>query len=1121
MDQFVADVTELQRRTAMASLISAEGSSSSSSSSAAPPKYTSVARWELASATSDGSGGGLVVLNRLDSRDGFSLHCRVPPQYPNTHPSAAVVYFYRSAARDPFDFAARRRRKAAAEAAAKELRAAAVARKQQRRAAWEQKRGGSEGGNNSSSSFDSYTSSSDFDSDAEDFSASAVASSLSAALAGRVYDHVPALLDRFYGGRAFSDAVLKGYPKEGANAIAAAGAEADARGEGLDNSLPHGDTQTRRPPAAAAAKKRPIARRPQPSVPAPAAPLPTAGLTEEQRQQAGWLPSLDTDAYDYSHIYKDAPSAAAAASGGARGGGGARAAAASASSSAAAAAPADSRDNDDDGTFVSAPQKKATTAAVTGIVGGTAGTSASSSSGGRGGAAATALSPVVLRHLRDIESLCHNDYTDGDAFGGGGGGRGQAISEAGGGDERPPANGMPTALVSHDTARERFIVDVGVGLGFLPPLRCRALGLDRGSLLVARLAFPATGANASSYWSGHEAVRVERSFLCRPEHFGRPNAAEESAAAKAAEVASAGGGGEDGGQRQQPSTTATAPSGATSASHTAPVPWYARNRLQDCIARNQLAMQRMAVAEQRARVAAMGLVSDASSPTNTTATGGGIGGVKGGGSVGGGGGADGVDQLFKAPEERFFDTATRAETTTGGAGSFGGGSSSRGLLNSIGDTNDEDDAWGNAARPRPPPALRGGLLAAVQRCLLYLVRRCTSVCLVCDDALGYAGSKVGICPKPLCQHTSQRFGISTDLVAELTASGGVCELLLNLTRCAASVGGTRDTFEPMCPVNITEELAAAAAAAGVGRGGASPTPTLYQQGASPTSPVRGDGFGTASLSPTEPQRAHFYVDGFGTSAKDFGLIGSTIDSIPPIAELIANCGGSAARLREYLQRAAGPLAYPLLRWVIASNHAHLEPVPQEHLIAGVGTVHQFYLISSNPDKERRFREARRRAERTNADGVGTFYAWHGSGAGNWHCILRLGLRNYSGTKLMSTGQVYGAGVYFAKTLATSLPYMGPPQKGWSNSAKIAWQQTTPEQVAAAAASGAKLQKGLHVISLCEVVKAASGWKDFDTGIVTVQDEDLIATRFLFVYPNGPPPATSIGRIHVPTGMFSD
>jgi len=44
--------------------------------------------------------------------------------------------------------------------------------------------------------------------------------------------------------------------------------------------------------------------------------------------------------------------------------------------------------------------------------------------------------------------------------------------------------------------------------------------------------------------------------------------------------------------------------------------------------------------------------------------------------------------------------------------------------------------------------------------------------------------------------------------------------------------------------------------------------------------------------------------------------------------------------------------------------------------------------------------------------------------GNWHCILRRGLKNYSNTELMSCGAAHGAGIYLAQDSGTSLGYAG-------------------------------------------------------------------------------------------------
>ncbi len=43
-------------------------------------------------------------------------------------------------------------------------------------------------------------------------------------------------------------------------------------------------------------------------------------------------------------------------------------------------------------------------------------------------------------------------------------------------------------------------------------------------------------------------------------------------------------------------------------------------------------------------------------------------------------------------------------------------------------------------------------------------------------------------------------------------------------------------------------------------------------------------------------------------------------------------------------------------------------------------------------------------------------------AGNWHSILRIGLRNYSNTPLMSAGAAYGPGIYLAPNSNVSIGY---------------------------------------------------------------------------------------------------
>lgn len=52
------------------------------------------------------------------------------------------------------------------------------------------------------------------------------------------------------------------------------------------------------------------------------------------------------------------------------------------------------------------------------------------------------------------------------------------------------------------------------------------------------------------------------------------------------------------------------------------------------------------------------------------------------------------------------------------------------------------------------------------------------------------------------------------------------------------------------------------------------------------------------------------------------------------------------------------------------------------------------------------------------------YLFHGSPFHNWHSIIRNGLKNYSGTNKMTTGAVWGPGIYFSDDLSVSFEYAG-------------------------------------------------------------------------------------------------
>ena len=56
--------------------------------------------------------------------------------------------------------------------------------------------------------------------------------------------------------------------------------------------------------------------------------------------------------------------------------------------------------------------------------------------------------------------------------------------------------------------------------------------------------------------------------------------------------------------------------------------------------------------------------------------------------------------------------------------------------------------------------------------------------------------------------------------------------------------------------------------------------------------------------------------------------------------------------------------------------------------------------------------------------VNVVHMFHGSPLHNWYSIMRNGLKNYSGTNMMTTGQAHGPGVYLGADMNTSSSYCG-------------------------------------------------------------------------------------------------
>jgi len=201
-----------------------------------------------------------------------------------------------------------------------------------------------------------------------------------------------------------------------------------------------------------------------------------------------------------------------------------------------------------------------------------------------------------------------------------------------------------------------------------------------------------------------------------------------------------------------------------------------------------------------------------------------------------------------------------------------------------------------------------------------------------------------------------------------------------------------------------------------------------------------------------------------------------LQQCPPVLEL--NTWLQAGTFHEKCF-AISPLLYPLLRWIVATNRAHLKQLDQN---LDMGTEFQFILKSTTPEKEQIFQQAKIEHENS-------FFAWHGSPLGNWHSILRVGLKNYSDTVHQRNGRAYGPGIYMAVDAVTSLGYAAG-YATWKNS---------------------QFGTQLKCVALCEVINYGSPTNCLGrvhrpncshcTGapFYRIEAEEYVITRFFFIY----------------------
>jgi hypothetical protein len=147
-----------------------------------------------------------------------------------------------------------------------------------------------------------------------------------------------------------------------------------------------------------------------------------------------------------------------------------------------------------------------------------------------------------------------------------------------------------------------------------------------------------------------------------------------------------------------------------------------------------------------------------------------------------------------------------------------------------------------------------------------------------------------------------------------------------------------------------------------------------------------------------------------------------LNKLPSINEINSKNFQTDKELKNYLTN-IHYLLYDLLVHIINSCSIHLEYNDKKNnftIYSSVNKMNEFNKISSGNIIKK---------------------VYHGSNINNWHNILRIGLKNYSGTEKQANGSLYGSGIYLSKNKEISREYAKNSLSYWKGS-KIINKYTT-------------------------------------------------------------------------------
>mmetsp|Transcript_11550 Transcript_11550/g.11607 ORF Transcript_11550/g.11607 Transcript_11550/m.11607 type:complete len:696 (-) Transcript_11550:31-2118(-) len=210
------------------------------------------------------------------------------------------------------------------------------------------------------------------------------------------------------------------------------------------------------------------------------------------------------------------------------------------------------------------------------------------------------------------------------------------------------------------------------------------------------------------------------------------------------------------------------------------------------------------------------------------------------------------------------------------------------------------------------------------------------------------------------------------------------------------------------------------------------------------------------------------------SNKDIGTLQQIYRALPNPSALL-ELSHDENTLREVLTTMLGEngtLGYKIMRYIVATNRLMLVNLTGNNRIKQLDKIQQYFVTNHPAEAERAFQAKKKQN--------GSFFAFHGSAIENWYSILRNGIRNLSNTHMMTCGAAYGAGVYCAENIATSLGYTR------MSTGNCLWPH------------GSLHNPSKGCMAILEAINNSVN-KNSGSGIYVVQDDTDVIIRYLLIF----------------------